>query len=343
MLNKKSASFSTDKNGKWVAKEIPSGTNPDYLSSFIKTLNEVEPIFKKAKETSEFDLILSLLSVRSIQDAGWDTYETIRDIKETFLKIHKKLQYEGDIVGHFTLYLYGLIVEASEYYERLATVLEIADGKPYRTNVVTFTIDKNGNITHLKSKDKITKIKSLAKKINTSLTLFDDFYDNHLRNAVFHCDFTFYNQEVRTLNPDRIYSYNEVLTLFNKALGYSDAFDFIVDNYRKAYTKPIKIPTPGYFGSPEEKAQLIIRQGEGVVGLKDAFSKKELSRGKINWRISKLLPYEIDLIEDGHYLLPENRIEKINKIIRLFPKIIRPFLVNKINNTNLVRRYLGRI
>ena len=342
ILNKKSASFSTNKNGKWVAKEIPSGTNPDYLSSFVKTLNEVEPIFKKAKESSEFDLILSLLSVRSIQDAGWDVYETIRDIKKSFLEAQKKLRYEGDAAGHFTLYLYGLIVEASEYYERLATVLEIADNKPFRANVVTFTKDKSGKIINLKPSGKIAKLKALSKKVKFPLTVFDDFYDNHLRNAVFHCDFTFYNHEIRTLNPDRIYSQDEALTLFNKAWGYSDAFDFIVDNYRIAYTKPTTIPTPSYFGSPEEKASVIVRKGKGVIGLKDAFTKKELSQGKINWRLSRPLSYEVKLIDNGIYLLPKDRIEKINKIIRLFPKRFRPFLVEKLNSSKLVKQYLGR-
>lgn len=341
MFNKKSASFTTDKSGKWVASEIPPGTNPDYLASFVKTLNEIEPIFQKAKNTSEFDLILSLLSVRSVQDAGWDTYETIRDIKKSFLEAHKKLQYEGDSAGHFTLYQYGLILEASEYYEKLATVLEVADGQPFRANVVTFTKDKNGKIIHLKPIDKIAKLKSLAKKVNLPLTVFDDFYDNHLRNAAFHCDFTFYNHEVRTLNPDRIYSYAEVLTLFNGAWGYSDAFDFIIDNYRASYTKPVKIPVPSYFGSSGEKAQLIIRKGRGVIGLKDAFSKKELSQGKIDWRLSRPLSYEVKLIDSGVYLLPEDRFEKINKIIRLFPKRFRPFLVEKISSSNRIKQYLA--
>lgn len=132
------------------------------------------------------------------------------------------------------------------------------------------------------------------------------------------------------------------MALFNKAWGYSDAFDFIIDNYRVAYTKPIKIPVPKYFGSPGEKAQLIIRKDMGVIGLKDAFSKKELSQGKIGWRLVRPLSYEVRLIDEGFYLLPEDRIEKMNKIIRLFPKRIRPFLVRKINSSKLVRQYLER-
>jgi len=337
-----SASFSIDKDGKWVAKEIPAGTNAHYLSSFLKTLNEIEPIFDKAKKASEFDLILSLLAVRSAQDVGGDAYETIRDLKKSFLQANKSMRYEGDSAGHFTLYLYGLIVEASEYYERLGTILEIANSKPFRANVLTFSTDNNGRIINLKPTDKIAKLKSLAKQIKTPLTIFDDFYDNPLRNAVFHCDFTFHDHEVRILNPDRIYNYDEILALFNKAWGYSDAFDFIIDNYRAEYTKPIKISVPSYFGSPGERAQLIIRRGKGVIGLKNAFSKQELSQGKINWCLSRLLSYEVKLIDNGIYLLPENRIEKINRIIKMFPKRIRPFLVQKIDGLKVVRQYLGK-
>ncbi len=62
IFNQKSAAFIKSKNNKWFAKEIPAGTNPDYLSSFVKTLNEIEPVFNKAKKNSEFDLILSLLA-----------------------------------------------------------------------------------------------------------------------------------------------------------------------------------------------------------------------------------------------------------------------------------------
>lgn len=334
-----SASFKQTK-GIWKATKVPKGSNPYYLSSFVKTLNEIEPIFYKAKQQSEFDFIQALLSIRSSQSPGWDPYKTIKEVKSSFLNIQNKIRYEGDSTGYYTLFLYGLLLEASEYYERLGCLLEITEGKPFRVDTVTTFIDKNSKTKTRYPIDKINILKKLGKGAGFNITIFDDFFDNHLRNAIFHSDFVLYNGEVRTLNPDNIYSYQEILRLFNTAWGYTDAFDFIIDTYKRNYNKPKKVNIPTYFQKSKKKAQIIVRKGFGLVGIKAGYTKEEILKGAIEWRLARPFEYEQNMIDQGVVELPEDRFEKINKIIKKFPCKTRPFIVILINKNSLLKKWL---
>lgn len=56
---------------------IGSAKNWDssYAENLTKYINLIHPLFKKAKETSEFEFISSLIAVRRLQEPGWNTFD----------------------------------------------------------------------------------------------------------------------------------------------------------------------------------------------------------------------------------------------------------------------------
>ena len=48
----------------------------EYRRAFLRYMTALDPVFTRARERSQFWLIWSLLGVRSLQDPGWDPYES---------------------------------------------------------------------------------------------------------------------------------------------------------------------------------------------------------------------------------------------------------------------------
>lgn len=66
----KGASFVKDKEGNIVPNRIPKGTNKIYLDATIRYINDLEPLFEKAKEKNEVQFIITLLRFRGVESEG---------------------------------------------------------------------------------------------------------------------------------------------------------------------------------------------------------------------------------------------------------------------------------
>jgi hypothetical protein len=65
--------------------------------------------------------------------------------------------------------------------------------------------------------------------------------------------------------------------------------------YRGLYTEPKVVPAGSI--APGEDLTIIIREGHGAVGLKDALSPAERAGGGISFRYARLFPDEVALLE----------------------------------------------
>ncbi|MBI3956444.1 MAG: hypothetical protein HY340_00440 [Candidatus Kerfeldbacteria bacterium] len=324
-----------EKSGRWIVGKVKN-SHASYLPAFEKYLNTFDPFFVEAKKKSEFEFILTLLRVRGLSGPGWDTLETLEEAHKTFYKISKKFNDDNFIVSQYSLFLYGLILEASEPYEMFANLINIIKGD--RFQAITFFPDYTDNIgkTHSQSPaDKIAQLKSLAMKVRLNLDIFDEFFDNKLRNAVFHSDYTIWEHEIRIMHPEHNYARDEWHTLINRALAFFEALMMLYKFHVSEYKAPQQIkPHPDFSPDPQETCITLVRKDHGIIGLKDNFSKAEISSGHIPHRIGRFMPYEIQLIEKGIFLLPRNRVERINAILGKLPKFVSRFIVKKI------RKYL---
>ncbi len=325
-------SFRKDKDGIWKVKKPLRGVHSSYSQAIEKYLNCLEPLFAKAQKKDEFHFILTLIRVKQLEDAGWDPFETIQDVFEGYSKIKGKIKHDGDSLAHYSLFLYGLIIEASELYEILANLLNIIEGKAYSVNNFPDSVLADGRRIPQNPLNKIASLKSRAKKHGIDLSFFDEFVDNHLRNSVFHSDYNIYGKEVRINKPQpRIYSHQEVLTLINRAQAYYEVFIKVFYGNIGYYDEPTLIDLPESFSHKKgEKGVVIVRKGYGVTGIKDNYTEEEIKRGAIPFRLCRYLPYEHELLEKGVVFLPENRVDRANKILNKLPVFIRTPLIKRI-------------
>jgi hypothetical protein len=110
--------------------------------------------------------------------------------------------------------------------------------------------------------------------------------------------------------------------------SYYESIKFLLSFYRQSYTvEDLLDAYPSFSSVPAEKAKPIIRKGFGLIGLKDNWTKEELKSGQIPFRIGRLMPYETRLVEKGETLMPLNKIERANKVLRHLPAPIARAMV----------------
>lgn len=102
--------------------------------------------------------------------------------------------------------------------------------------------------------------------------------------AIFHSDYALHGVEVRLIGSQRSLSGDEVDTLCARADAYHHALATLRRTHLESYTAPVVIPAQP-FAPPPAQAVVIVRQGEGAVGLKDAWSVAERAAGAIPFRL----------------------------------------------------------
>ena len=322
-----------DSDGKWKFQATPRRFNPTYVDSLMKHLNAFSPLFDKAKNTCEFEFILTLLRVRGSQDRGWDPFENTRKVFACISGLRKKTR-DSETRLHLSLWLYGHIVEASEPYETLANLVNICAGGHF-----TFSNfpDKGKYAIPQSPSEKIDILERMASEIGMSSSILPlrDVFDRDLRNAIFHADYSLSGGEVRIRKPVRSYSHDESLGIINKALAYYEAFVSVFESCIRSYDKPRIVAVPKDFGHHlNQKAITIIRKGHGLVGIKDNWTEQELKKGYIPFRLGRFYRYESDLMEKDPLLtiLPLDRIKITNSILKILPKFARRYFVKRLEN-----------
>jgi hypothetical protein len=127
------ATMRRDEHGTWSLELGPGdeNRNPDHDEAAVRYLNGFDPVFAKARETSEFEFIFTLLRVSGLQGAGWDAYDSTLCAIKAARELHELIP-AGDEhfekARHLQLWTYGHIVEASEPYAMLANLLDIIRG-----------------------------------------------------------------------------------------------------------------------------------------------------------------------------------------------------------------------
>lgn len=313
--------FPSDKNGRLMSDKLPRGWNKFYRDAIVRYLNYLEPLFEEARKKSEFQFILTLFRFRGIQPSRWDTYENSLEIYDEIMDIKEKVR--GNTKLNLILWLYGHIVEASEPYETLANLLNICLGNTYR--VGNFPKIKTAwGVRHQFPNEKIIVLEKMAKKAGFPDVVkpIKEIFDKDLRNGVFHSDYSVDNGQIILTDPNRIYSREETLKLTNQAMAYHECFKNVIKNSIRQYQSSKIISADRMSHNPDEKATLIIRNGYGVIAMKDAFTKEQIYNGSIPWFVGKLYSYERKLIEKGQYNLPKDRVEFWNKILTKLPSFI---------------------
>lgn len=285
-----------DENGVWsieideTEKEKRERSHPSYFEALPRYLTELDPAFERARQRSEFNFLFSIFAIRGMQDAGWDPYETTVQGIIAIREVHGRIK--GEANRHLALWLYGHIMEASEPYEFLANLIDVAVGGRFLTE--RFPPRSNG--APLSPQTKISRLNEQATAAGMPGVVIPmrEAWNREFRNAIFHADYALYGPEVRTMRPSRSYDHDQVMSLVNRALAYHEAMLILRKFHIESYTEPVIIPAdPSFTGDPFENAVVIVREGYGATGLKDAWTAEELGQGRIPYRLGRFTVEEI--------------------------------------------------
>jgi hypothetical protein len=202
----------------------------------------LKPIFMPDDAVSH-DIIryfASLLRVLGMEDGGWDPYAesraTLDDINGMFFidLPQDRFPDANATKRRLGLLLYSHIVEMDAPYEVLTNLLRFRLGKGYSPNpyfdFLTEKQQKSFKKTGISISEKIEIIMRLSKDANLQVgSLFDDFYNNRLRNAIAHSDYILAEDDFRCrgglsgMKAFRI-SYEELDRVLTNAKAFIAAF-----------------------------------------------------------------------------------------------------------------------
>ncbi len=276
-------------------QEAIERSHPSYYDALPRYLTALEPAFERAKEASEFNFLLSIFAVRGMQDAGWDPYETTVRAIDAIRTLHQR-EIDGETSRHLGLWLYGHIMEASEPYEFLGNLIDVAVGGQF--HIERFSSHPRGAPLSPQNKIEQLEEQATAAGMPEAVVPMKEAWNREFRNAIFHADYSLHGSEVRTIRPLRTYAHDEVMTLVNRALAYHEAMSIHRRLHIENYTEPVVIPCdPAFSHDPEEKAVVIVRKGYGATGLKDGWTKEELSQGHIPYRMGRFTREETNMLD----------------------------------------------
>lgn len=178
----------------------------------------------------------SLLRVVGMEDKGWDPHLESRSILEDInailqskhsKKIFPDLNFTTWRMG---LLMYSHIVEMDAPYEVITNLLRFRLGKGYSPNpYYTFLNSKEKKQFEragLYPSQKIKIIKILAKEAGSAVgSIFDEFYDSNLRNAISHSDYILTKKQLRVRNGTGAFgAYSIPLKQLNETITKSKLF-----------------------------------------------------------------------------------------------------------------------
>jgi hypothetical protein len=289
-----------------------------------------EPLFEKAHEVSEFNLIMSLLAIRGVSDDGWNPYENTEDVFEEVYKQQGK--FRGSLGFNINLWMYLHLIECSEHYEIIANLINTIKGDDY-----IVANHKNKLFANLKVEQKIDRLKSIAKNTDFENVVdpFINTFNGRFRNAIGHADYAIKSTEKAgvTIADDAGYpiilGLQEVNDLINRAVALHVAIRSLIKHYRTLYKRSDKIKSSVAFGRgiPID-VTLIVRKDYGVIGFR-CIGGYDFGTPFEN-RPSVCLPYERSLIDSGVNDLPSSKVDKINNILKFVPKKLAPSVAKKL-------------
>ncbi len=218
--------------------------NPELIFSGHRDryLEILKPLFLPDDPVSH-DIIRyfsSLLRVLGMEDKGWDPYAESRNILNDLnrlmkVKLPKKKFPDGErTMWRLGLLLYAHIVEMDAPYEVMTNLLRFRLGKGYSPNpyfdLLTEKEKKSFAKSGIRTGRKIELIKALSEEAGLAIgSLYDEFYDSRLRNAIQHSDFILTDEDFRSrsgISGTKAFklTYDELDVLITKAKAFIAAF-----------------------------------------------------------------------------------------------------------------------
>lgn len=260
-------------------------------------MTALDSCFSLARERDELQFLFTLFRVRGVQEAGWDPYETSLRAIPALVDLYRNTG-NVEAADHLALWLYGHIVEASEPYELLANLVDVANGGHF--NLVShFPRKRSGAPCSPGDKKDLLRKRASTASLSSVVTPLEEIWDRDLRNAIFHADYVLYEGGIRILNPANTYSQHEMMTIVNRAIAYHGALAALFSLSIESYDKPKVVPNSRHFpANPELQWVVIVREGHGATGVKSTWTADQIKAGKIPVRVGRFYPGETAMLDN---------------------------------------------
>lgn len=276
--------------------EINKDTQDDFYSEYKRYFTH---LFLKARDSGGLDFIYTLLRVSGIEDGGWDPFVEAEDSLKDLSVLLRGLSEDGrnKTALRLALLLYCHSIEMSAPYQILFNLLRCCQKKNY-IFMPFFELDKNGKIIPKYPKNKIEVLESEAKKSEEEelISHLNSFFDNHIRNAFFHSDYTIEDDfRICESRPVQVIK-KEILTeKIKRCFAFYQAF---MDTYREAkmvYVKAEKIYPLKNF----DVFELLVDEKEGLVGFKMHYPREDGMCGYYERRKDRIRGLNFMIENDG--------------------------------------------
>jgi len=161
------------------------------------------------------------------------------------------------------LWMYGHLVEASEPYELVANLIDVAAGGQWSAWRFPM-VGKPPRLRPQSPGEKIRQItdRSKAAGIPDVAVPFREMRDRDLRNAISHAEYSMHGEQTRILRPyPRSYGYLDLNVVINRAHAFHQAMRILDSAYRASYKEPETIAIhPDCSPDPDEKAVVMVRE-----------------------------------------------------------------------------------
>ena len=223
-------------------------------------------MFESAKKKDKVKFLTSCLTIYHDQNSGLDiiNYTVDYEVEELLSLINDFIDFEkNDSIQQQTklrlfLFIYCHVIEVSLIYLVLHNMLNTIRGADY-TAVIKFKTEIGKEKEATLSYKKIEIIKENAKNTNVNIAaVFEEFFDNRLRNAFVHSDYYIDNSGelsiTEHLSPTssrigkkrsgpKIYSFEDAKDKYDKSLLFLKSFIKVYKSYVREFQDGNSYPT----------------------------------------------------------------------------------------------------
>ena len=190
---------------------MPENTRNPYETTRDKYVEILRPLFMPNDPVSNdiVNYFASLLRVFGMEDSGWDPYAesraTLEDLNGFFdVNLPEEL-FPNPHATHWRigLVMYSHLVEMDAPYEVLTNLLRFRLGKGYSPYAFFEFLKAKEKKRFLKHDISTSRKMEIIKELSAEAELpdvgriFDEFYDNRLRNAIAHSDYILADDDFR--------------------------------------------------------------------------------------------------------------------------------------------------
>ncbi len=251
-----------------IEQNIQDQFYPEYKKYF-------EHLFVRARDAGGLDYIYTLLRVSGVQDGGWDSFveaeESLLDLSGVLRELDNNGREKTSL--RLALLLYCHSIEMSAPYQIFYNLLQCCQPKNY-ISMPFFEMNKNGKVMQKYPKNKIVSLEQEAKKIGEEelIAHITSFYDNNIRNAFFHSDYTIEDDfKICEARPVQRIKRDILLEKIKRCFAFYQAF---MDTYREA--KIAYIPVEKIYPLKNfDVFELLVDDKEGLVGFKRHYPRDD--------------------------------------------------------------------